>query len=180
LFVEAAAPAASGAGEQAGLCEFADVVVDSLAGKIHAAGDAGSGIGFEECSEDFEAERVVEEDGGLGVIAQEADGGGRVGDGGADHGRNLEWTILFVKNILVVNINTGGCGLSVWTRDGSFIWSVPARRKSGVEPPQSIEWRLRLEPPVGYPEGLTQKADPTRRARGGSRLLKWYAAVLRT
>jgi hypothetical protein len=47
-----------------------------LAREIHAAGYARGGVGFQEGGEDFEAEWVIEEDGGLGVLAKQADGGG--------------------------------------------------------------------------------------------------------
>src|SRR5208282_3691900 len=57
----------------------ADVIVDGLPWELHAPGDAGGGIGLEEGSENLQAQRVMEQDGGLRGIAHEVEACARHG-----------------------------------------------------------------------------------------------------
>jgi len=81
LFVETATTSTSSAGEQACASQLTHVVVHRLARQVHAASDSSSGIRLQQCGEDFDAEGVVEQDGGLGRLAEEADRGARGGIG---------------------------------------------------------------------------------------------------
>src|SRR4029077_9982053 len=67
--------AVSGALDEVGAGELADVVVHLLAGKAHAAGEAGGGIGLAQGFEDAAAKRV-EGGGGAGVAFDKGDGSG--------------------------------------------------------------------------------------------------------
>jgi hypothetical protein len=73
LLEEMAAAAATGAGQEACAGELADMVVHRLSGKFHAPGDARRGIGFGEGGENLQAERMMQEYGCLGGLADEVE-----------------------------------------------------------------------------------------------------------
>lgn len=72
LLKHLAAATASGASEKPGAGKFADVVVDGLSGQVHAAGDAGGGVGFDKGGENLKAKRVIKKCGGLGGVTDQA------------------------------------------------------------------------------------------------------------
>ena len=68
-----AASAATCAGQEACAGELADMVVHRLSRKFHAPGNTRRGIGFGEGGENLQSERVMEEYGCLGRLADKAE-----------------------------------------------------------------------------------------------------------
>jgi hypothetical protein len=102
-----AATALPRAFEEMGASEFADMIVDALAGKAQAAGEAGGGVGLAKRVEDAQAEGV-EEGGGARDIRNEVPRGcGCRRWGGGLHGGIPAKKFISVKKNIFVNTVEG-------------------------------------------------------------------------